>query len=215
MATTETVPRQFQSWLIFVPIALAVALLIALYSVSESAQARLRQGTTELRASQWREAAMQQFLGLLLDAETGQRGFLLTENSRYLQSYDPTMQRVENLLDQIGSSYQTVLTPATTVLLRRLRLQAGMKMGEMNASLRLYGESGRPAAVALIDTDMGKKTMDDIRQTANELRVIEAERFQRLNGTWQRDIFFNRVLMGVGTALNIALLIIAGVLLSR
>jgi signal transduction histidine kinase len=215
MATTETVPRQFQSWLIFVPIALAVALLVALYSVSESAQARLRQGTTELRASQWREAAMQQFLSLLLDAETGQRGFLLTENSRYLQSYDPIMQQVEKLLDQIGSSYQTVLTPATTVLLRRLRLQAGMKMGEMNASLRLYGESGRPAAVALIDTDMGKKTMDDIRQTANEMRVIEAERFQGLNSTWQRDIFVNRVLMGVGTALNIALLIIAGVLLSR
>jgi signal transduction histidine kinase len=215
MATSETVPRQSQPWPIFVPIALAIALLIALFSVSESAQARLRQGTTELRASQWREAAIQQFISLLLDAETGQRGFLLTENSRYLQSYDPTIQRVEKLLDQIGSSYETVLTPATTVLLRRLRLQSGMKIGEMNSGLRLYGERGRPAAVALIDTDMGKKTMDDIRRTANDLRVIEAERFQNLNSTWQRDIFVNRALMGAGTLLNIALLIIAGVLLSR
>jgi signal transduction histidine kinase len=215
MVANDTLPRRFQSWLIVVPIALAVALLVALYSVSESAQARLRQSTTELRASQWREAAMQQFVGLLLDAETGQRGFLLTENSRYLQSYDALLQQVERLLDRIGTSYQTVSTPATTVLLRRLRLQAGMKMGEMNASLRLYGESGRPAAVALIETDVGKKTMDDIRQTVNELRVIETERFQVLNSTSERDRFFNRVLMGAGTALNVALLIIAGVLLSR
>ncbi len=48
-----------------------------------------------------------------------------------------------------------------------IRNIAGQKIGEMRASLRLYGEVNRDAALSLLDTDIGQKAMTDLR---HELR---------------------------------------------
>ena len=205
----------WRSYLVYVPVALAIVLPVVLFFYAELGQARLRDATGELTASEWRQATVEEFLRSMLDAEAAQRGFLLTEDKTYLAPYDPSVRRVPQLLDGLEESYRTAGSQAGLAAVHDLRLKAGIKIGELNSSLRLYGEFGRPAAVALVYTDLGKRTIDDIRHSAAELLAVEARMRNDLTETWVHGIRVTRFLIGLATLLGIAFLIASGTLLGR
>src|SRR6476646_10365902 len=88
------------------PVALAIVLPIALFFYAELGQARLRDASSALTASERRQATVEEFLRSILDAEAAQRGFLLTEDKSYLSPYDPSVRRVPQLLDRLEESYR-------------------------------------------------------------------------------------------------------------
>src|SRR3954470_22881812 len=90
---------------VFAPVALAVVLPVVLFFYAELGQARLRDASAQLTASEWRQAKLEEFLRSILDAEAAQRGFLLTEDKTYLAPYDPSVRRVPELLDKLEASY--------------------------------------------------------------------------------------------------------------
>ena len=210
MALTR--PRKF--W-VAVPLALALVLPVVLFFYAELGQARLRDATAELTASEWRQAKIEEFLRSLLDAEAAQRGFLLTEDKGYLAPYDPSVRRLPQLLDGLEGSYRTAGSQAGLAAVRDLRIKAGMKIGELSASLRLYGEFGRPAAIALVYTDLGKRTLDDIRATAAGLLAVETQIRSATTTTWVHGIRVTRALIIVATVLGMAFLVAFGLLLRR
>jgi signal transduction histidine kinase len=200
---------------VFAPVALAIVLPVILFFYAELGQARLRNATAELTASESRQATLEEFLRSILDAEAAQRGFLLTEDKSYLAPYDPSVRRVPQLLDSLGASYLKAGSQPGMAGIRDLRLKAGIKIGELNSSLRLYGEFGRPAAVALVYTDLGKRTIEDIRHSADQLLALEAQMRAAITESWVRGIWITRVLIGLATLLGIAFLIASGTLLGR
>jgi len=200
---------------VFAPVALAVVLPVVLFFYAELGQARLRDASAELTASEWRQATVEEFLRSILDAEAAQRGFLLTEDKSYLAPYDPSVRRVPKLLDNLEASYRQLGSQKGLDAIRDLRLKAGIKIGELNSSLRLYGQFGRPAAVALVYTDLGKKTVEDIRRSADGLLELEAQTRAATSETLVRGVRFTRILIGLATLLGIAFLIASGTLLGR
>lgn len=200
---------------VFAPVALAIVLPVVLFFYAELGQARLRNASAELTASEARQATLEAFLRSILDAEAAQRGFLLTEDKSYLAPYDPSVRRVPQLLDSLGASYRTADSQQGMAAIRDLRLKAGIKIGELNSSLRLYGQFGRPAAIALVYTDLGKKTVEDIRHRADQLLALEAQMRASMTDTWVRGIRVTRILIGLATLLGIAFLIASGTLLGR
>lgn len=200
---------------IFLPVALAIVLPVILFFYAELGQSRLRDASAELTASEWRQATLEEFLRSILDAEAAQRGFLLTEDKSYLAPYDPSVRHVPKLLDGLEASYRQARSQQALVAVRDLRLKAGIKIGELNASLRLYGEFGRPAAVALVYTDLGKRTIEDIRHSADQLLQLELQMRATMTESWVRGIRLTRILIGLATLLGIAFLFASGVLLQR
>jgi signal transduction histidine kinase len=194
---------------------LAVSLLLALWFVAETGHTRLREATRDLALAQQRLEQLSSLQQLLFDAEASQRGFLLTDDPRYLQSFDPAVAQIEPLLDRMANGFAQTPDPGRLDTLRRLRMRIGMKLGEMLGSLRLYGERDRASALALIDTDIGKKMMDDVRALITTLQRGERERIERASQTWATDLQTTRRLFGAGAALNIALVLLAGYLLLR
>ena len=207
--------RKARRYWVFAPVALAVVLPVVLFFYAELGQARLRDASAQLAASESRQATVEEFLRTILDAEAAQRGFLLTEDKSYLAPYDPSVRRVPQLLDKLDASYRKAGSQQGIDAIRELRLKAGMKIGELNSSLRLYGEFGRPAAVALVYTDLGKRTIEDIRHSADALLALELQMRAAMTETWVRGIRFTRVLIGLATLLGIAFLIASGTLLER
>ena len=200
---------------VFAPVALAIVLPVVLFLYAELGQSRLRDATAQLTASESRQATLEEFLRSVLDAEAAQRGFLLTEDKSYLAPYDPSVRRVPQLLDRLEASYREAGSQQGLAAIRELRLKAGIKIGELNSSLRLYGEFGRPAAVALVYTDLGKRTIEDIRNRADRLLALEGQMRAAMTDTWVRGIRFTRILIGLATLLGIAFLIASGTLLER
>jgi len=208
-------PRRPRRYWLVASVALALVLPVVLFFYAELGQARLRDASAGLTASEWRQATVEELLRSLLDAEAAQRGFLLTEDKAYLAPFDPSVRRIPPLLDGLEASYRRAGSQAGLAAVRDLRLKCGMKLGELSGSLRLYGEFGRPAAIALVYTDLGKRTIDDIRATAAGLLTVETQIRAATTDTWVHGIRVTRALIVLATLLGMAFLVAFGLLLGR
>jgi signal transduction histidine kinase len=114
----------------------------------------------------------------LIDAETGQRGFLLTGEEAYLEPYSraidevgPTLDRIEALSDADGRARRA---------LPELRRLVAAKMAELERTVVVRREQGEDAARGIVLSGLGRTVMDDIRAALDALnleqqRVIDEE----------------------------------------
>jgi signal transduction histidine kinase len=118
-------------------------------------------------------------LELLEDAETGQRGFLLTEKADYLQPYTMASARIPGDLDHLVAESQNL---PVADLADEIRAKGLAKLAEVTHVLELYREGGRAEAMREVDTDIGLDLMSDIRALVQRLRVMqEAQLRERLD----------------------------------
>lgn len=113
-------------------------------------------------------------LTALQDAETGQRGFVITGDPSYLEPYDAATAIVGARLDDLAQ----VLTPYPQAdePMQTLREDVAFKLSEMARTVALVRAGDRDAAVALIQTDAGKAAMDRSRAFLNALVKAADER---------------------------------------
>ena len=200
---------------LWIPVVASVALLLAHFSIAKGGFDRLQNANHRIAVAQSREAQLAEYLRLTIDVETGQRGYLLTAEQRYLQPYQQAAPRLGPLLDALGDSYIRENDVAGLALIRDLRSLSGAKLMEIDATLRLFRERGSASALDLIKTDAGIESQNKIRSVIEKLRNSEAASVQQATATWNRDLRNSRWLTGTGTAINIVLLLIAAALLLR
>jgi len=199
----------------YAPILLGIAFIATLFMVAESGYKRLHEAGQVISAAEERQALLSRYLRLLLDAETAQRGFLLTEDTRYLRNFDPAVRGLDPLLDRIVERFKESKLEGDAAKAQSLRLITGKKVGEMQTSLRLYGEVSRDAALQLLDTDIGQRSMTDIRHSLRDLYDLEDERLAAARASSERDLRTSRVLLGAAAFLSLVLVVLIGALLGR
>jgi hypothetical protein len=207
-----TVPA---SRLTYAPILLGIAFIATLFMVAESGYKRIHEASRTISAAEERQELMARYLRLMLDAESAQRGFLLTEDPAYLRGFDPAVRALDPMLDIIVAELESSGHEADAARAQSLRTAAGKKVGEMQSALRLYGEAGRAAALQLLDTDIGRRTMTDLRQQLRELYNAEGERLAAARRSSSKDLQTSRVLLGAASFLSMLLVVLVGVLLGR
>jgi signal transduction histidine kinase/DNA-binding response OmpR family regulator/CHASE3 domain sensor protein len=187
------------------------AVLIALVSVqsSESRSATVRQFTGTLELVQ----QLQQLLSLLKDAETGQRGYLLTGEAAYLAPYndahaafDTQLQALRALTGPEGSQAQRIA---------RLAEIASAKFAELDRTIALKRDGRGDEALALVRTDQGKALMDRFRAVAGELEREGRARFEASRGEWESVARSQAYVTWGGAALLLFLIVAAGAMASR
>jgi PAS domain S-box-containing protein len=107
----------------------------------------------------------------LVDAETGQRGFLLTNDPAYLEPYSRAAATVKKTTDDLRA-----LTVDNAEQQSRIAEVTGLiasKMDELDATLKLARDGKQAEANALVRTNAGKAAMDAIRQHFIELTHVE------------------------------------------
>ena len=110
-------------------------------------------------------------LAEMTDAETGQRGYLITGSVRYLAPYEQATTRIADTLHAIR-----VLTAdgsAEEERLNRLVPQVASRLAIMRETMDLYDREGLAAARQHVLTDRGKTVMDDIRKLVGEMDRAE------------------------------------------
>ena len=90
-------------WYIALPPVLLVAFLVGLFFLAAAGQSRLNMANERLHRSQLREQALSEFAGLITDAESAQRGYLLTGEGKYLKPYGAAVAEVRG--SQIGRAH--------------------------------------------------------------------------------------------------------------
>jgi len=104
---------------------------------------------------------------LLKDAETGQRGYLYTGEARYLEPYNAAVQQVDSHIATLSE----LVTDNPQQLSRVVILQnlSKIKLEELATTIALFGEGRKDEARGIVLSDMGKRTMDNIRATVAEM----------------------------------------------
>ena len=146
-------------------------------------------------------------------AETGQRGYILTQRDEYLVPYNRAILGIPTTL----SALQTLLAtdPTQTERFRGLAKLVQQKLAELAASIERAKTEGFEAARQLVLTDVGRAAMEDIRtelrslideETAVSTRRLESSR------EWERRILF--IAIGGANLVVITILIAAIVIFS-
>jgi signal transduction histidine kinase len=199
----------------YAPILLGIAFIATLFMVAESGYKRIHDASAVISAAEERQALLARYLRIMLDAESAQRGFLLTDDIRYLQAFDPAVRALDPVLDRLVAELRAWKLEEDARLAESVRMVAGKKIGEMQTALRLYGEVNRDAALQLLDTDMGQKAMTDLRHQLRQLWDAEALRLSEARAGSERDLRTSRVLLGAASFLSVVLVVLIGALLGR
>ncbi|MCW1428643.1 sensor histidine kinase [Novosphingobium sp. JCM 18896] len=153
--------------------------------------------------------ALNALMSAMLNGETGQRGYLLTQRPDYLAPYtsaktgrDRAMQRLRDISVRAGDArFQADL--------KRLDGMTDAKFAEMDRSVALARAGYRDQALALIQADFGKMQMDAIRREITRMSLEKAQR--RRVAFASAETFEGRLLPLIGVlSLAILALIYAG-----
>jgi signal transduction histidine kinase len=103
----------------------------------------------------------------ILDAETGQRGYLLTGREEYLAPYNKALKPIDDLLTGLDAHYSGQATANT--ILEKLNAQVKARLSFIAETIRLKQEGKSDVVAELVLTGFGKEQLDEIHQLGNQL----------------------------------------------
>lgn len=105
------------------------------------------------------------------DAESGQRGFLLTQDVAYLEPYNSARQNITHQLDLLISLAAD--NPAQLQKLEKIKTLIELKFNELQATVDLQKESKHVEALDLVATGRGNDLMQQIRTQLSAFEATE------------------------------------------
>jgi signal transduction histidine kinase len=134
----------------------------------------------------------ERLLSTLKDAETGQRGFVITGDKRYLDPYESARSQLQDEIDRLRDLKNV------TVPIRELDAIQGLvqtKLDELGEVIALRRSGGFEAAAVRVQQGAGKETMDELRKRVSAVRdqqeaLIQAEGRQIESATTLRTLVF-------------------------
>jgi CheY-like chemotaxis protein/signal transduction histidine kinase/CHASE3 domain sensor protein len=173
----------------------------------------LRDNNQKIVHSQEVIMALDELFSSAQDAETGQRGFLLTNNEKYLEPYKSALLAIPPRLHEIAQLTSDNLAQKPRIA--ALKLHIGAKLAELKETIDLSRTQGLDAALAVVNSDRGKAEMDAVRAQLAAMSQEEAElrskRLAEMNDA-QKTALVSSLLSG---ALGILLTATIGFLIRR
>jgi len=141
------------------------------------------------------------------DAETGQRGYLLTGDDQYLRPFASAQKRLPARVAEVEALAARNNVPAGKM--RRIRALVEMKMAELEEVLDLVRAGGRAAALKEVETNRGDQYMSELRSAIDG---IKSEQNRELEMRWeaqQRSQLRLDAVLGIGIVIGFLLLSLA------
>ena len=140
----------------------------------------------------------------VLDAESAQRGYLLTGREEYLAPYDLGLRDIDYAFRQLDAAYSH--EPGSAALLQKLHVLAETKLSELAVTVRMQKEGKRQAGKDLTLSGVGQDYMNAIRTTGNALMTLETTRLHASETEVSDILLFSRV--GVALLSGVSLLLV-------
>lgn len=197
-ADSGTPPWRAALWTV-----VAVVLVVAAANIVSSA--RLASFRDATQHSENVVAGLASLRSHLVDAETGQRGYLLTGEGSYLDPYRGARDRVQQ--DLVGLDSLLAKDESSRGALGLLKRLSGEKLTELDSTIALRLHVSQSAALALVLSDRGKALMDSARSV---VRTLDArERLLMVAGRDAEGRWSEYVLAGllIGAAISLGALL--------
>jgi PAS domain S-box-containing protein len=192
---------------------IAPALLVLVIGIlSFRATISYEDASNQVERSHTAEANLARVFDDLQDAETAQRGYLLTGEDSYLQPYEKATAQVAPNLQLLGRSIES--DPAQQQRFQLLEQQISLRLSALEDDIRMSQAQGPDAARRQIETDVGKDDMDAVRTTVGQIRDEEQTQFDQRSA--DRDATAHNQLIALATLIGLELaLLLASFLIAR
>lgn len=199
---------------VLLPLLLAVALVVLGYVITETRRSQAQAVAATLSDRQEVIRLLAEIGSNALEAESAQRGFLLTGEPKYLEPMDSGIEITYEKLDELEAHYRN-LDPSALEILDGIRNDLEIKVEEMHQTVALLKEDFRRAALDLVKQDIGLQQMTAISEAMDTLRARERERILTDIETWTTATRNTTIINTGNLAFTVAILLILGLLATR
>jgi CHASE3 domain sensor protein len=181
---------------------LGLLLALAVFVGNEWAYQRAQESINRWRGHDNADQAVQLVLRRLVDAESSQRGYLLTERKDYLVPGFDAQRDIGRAIAQLRVHYRA--SPQLMPLIDTLADRADEKLAELNETVTLHDTGRQAAALALVMTDIGREKMQAVRTAATTLLAHARDHAATERAKVLRTLDAGR--LGIHTAMMLSLL---------
>ncbi len=199
---------------VLLPLLVCIALTLVTLFLVEARRSYTRELAEVIQIRQYRLGELAELIYVCLEAESAQRGYLLTRDAKYAEPYESGRLAATQLAARLVESFSRRNSEELVALQAVQRLIAA-KFAEMDETLGLM-RAGRPrAALETTKTDVGLHRMREIRDDLQSLRSRERDRIIEAVANWSSEVRVNRWINVVGTVVYLAMMILVGLLASN
>jgi PAS domain S-box-containing protein len=149
---------------------------------------------------------LQKLLTLAIDAETGQRGFVITGQDEYLESYYQARKMIPVSIGVLAKYLAN--DPTQLNQMKEIERLQNTELDELEESIRVRKEQGLSAAKAIVITNRDKAIMDEIRQRLAAVQHVEDAKLNRRIAEFEQSAEEAFAAIAVTAVLNISLLLL-------
>ena len=170
---------------------LAALAALAMFAISEVSY---QDATSSLDSLGQRAAArnrLHQVAKGLLDAETGQRGYLLSNRQEYLAPYRDAQEVLHEATSWLKDYYAK--DPAKAQLMQQLDSAVAEKLSELSTSIELHDKGEQERWRDLLLSDIGKEKMERVRTLTEQLLAEESTQVEKGRKGVYQTLMLNRI----------------------
>lgn len=149
-----------------------------------------------------------ELLSELKDAETGQRGYVITGVESYLAPYNSALEQIKLTVDRLRGLIAD--NPDQLRLLDRMLPQIDSKVNELKRTIDIRRKDGFEATLKVVLSGEGKESMDMIRQIAAEMDQHEVQSLELRNSEAEATAGMTKSVILWGSLSGLVLIILAG-----
>lgn len=181
------------------PLACIAALVLLV--ISETSYRSASESMHRLASMAATRTEIQSLWRHLVDAETGQRGYLITGRDDYLKPYRDSLAQVDASLHLLTDYYRD--DPVGQPLVKQLAVLSAQKLSELATTMRLYDEGKQDAWREMMLTNIGQEKMEGLRVASRTLLDLESQRVTQKREGVQRTLLINRIGVALTTLISL------------
>ncbi|MEA5623398.1 response regulator [Nostoc sp. UHCC 0251] len=192
---------------------LASVILVLIGVISYQNTHTLINTSNQVQKTQEKINKLEELLSEMKDAETGQRGYILTGQESYLEPYqavvtniDPKIAKLKDLIADQPSQKKQFATLESLI---------AEKLVILKQTIYLRQNQGFEAALQIIQTNQGKHLMDDIRKTIHEIENEDKSLLKQQSQTAKASAKNTILTLAIAICLSFLILAIVYYLISR
>ncbi|MEH2395726.1 MAG: response regulator [Nostoc sp.] len=183
---------------------LASAILVLIGVISYQNTRVLIDTKNQVQKTQEKINKLEELLSDMKDAETGQRGYILTGQESYLEPYQAVVGNIDQKIAELKDLI--VDQPSQQQQFATLESLIAAKLAILKKTIYLRRNQGFDAALQLIQTNRGKYLMDNIRKVIHEIENQDKRLLQQQSQVAKASA--NRTLLTLAIAIFLSFLIL-------
>lgn len=187
--------------------------MVAISIVSYRSITQLNNDAGEVVQSLGESIHLEALMSHITDAETGQYGFIIAGEEAFLAPYTEALTQIDREFDGLLDSMQD--NEPQRARLTELRPLLNERIERIANDINVRRTQGAEAAMARIQSGVGKKLHDRIRTRVNELKEAESVRLKEQIKASETSASSTHLIIVVGGTMSAALLIISLIMVAR